>query len=301
MTAIGEPGGGYLVGLIGEGIRASLTPSLHEEEAARLGLVYEYRIWDLLDLARAPGDLGALIAEASAQGYDALNITHPCKQIAVDLVDELDDDARRLGAVNLIVMRGGRTTGYNTDWMGYRDGLLSGLPGASLARVVQVGCGGAGAATAYALLSCGAEELILVDVEAHRSADLAASLHALFPSARVGSAAFDDLDDVLARADGVVHATPLGMAHHPGVAFDVTRLREGTWVSDVVYRPLETELVRTAAARGLPVLDGGRMAVGQAFASMKIITGLRPDQQRMETHFRALIVAESAASGALSD
>ncbi|MCT9819842.1 shikimate dehydrogenase [Microbacterium sp. W1N] len=289
---------GHLVGLIGEGIGASLTPALHEVEAAHLALDYEYRILDLLRLGRAPNELEALIGELIAQGYDAVNVTHPCKQIAFELVDELDEDARRLGAVNLILLRQGRTTGYNTDWMGFRDGLLAGLPGASLARVVQLGCGGAGAATAYALLTCGASELHLVDVDDRRSAALADHLQTLFPAARVLSSPSQGVDAALVTASGVVHATPLGMAHHPGVAFDVDILRDGTWVSEVVYRPLATQLVRDAERRGLPVLSGGLMAVGQAFASMQIITGIRPDRKRMERHFRTLIEHESTAFGA---
>jgi shikimate dehydrogenase len=91
----------------------------------------------------------------------------------------------------------------------------------------------------------------------------------------------------------------MGMLHHPGVAFDLDLLMDGAWVSDVVYRPLETELLRQAAERGHPVLDGGRMAVGQAYASLQIITGALPDRDRMQRHFRALIGAEeqSGAGG----
>ena len=115
----------------------------------------------------------------------------------------------------------------------------------------------------------------------------------------VATVARDDLPEAIARATGVVHATPMGMLHHPGVAFDLDLLREGAWVSDVVYRPLETELLRQAAERGHPVLDGGRMAVGQAYASLQIITGTAPDRDRMQRHFRALIGAEerSGAGG----
>ena len=94
------------------------------------------------------------------------------------------------------------------------------------------------------------------------------------------------------------------MAHHPGIAFDLGLLSDGAWVSDVVYRPLETQLIRQAAERGHPVLDGGRMAVGQAYASLQIITGLSPDRDRMERHFRALIGAEErsgAAGGSLDE
>ena len=295
------PRGRYLVGLIGEGISASLTPPMHEAEAAALGLEYEYRVLDLIALGRPATDVGDLLAESRSAGFAAMNITHPCKQLVVDLVDELDADAAHLQAVNLVVFDGDRLVGYNTDWMGYRESLDAGLPGASFHQVVQIGCGGAGAATAYALLSHGTARLELSDADPGRADDLAARMRVHFPSQTVVTVAPSDLPDVISRADGVVHATPLGMLHHPGVAFDVELLRPGAWVSDVVYRPLETELIRRARRLGHPALDGGRMAVGQACASLRIITGVAPDRERMERHFRALIRAEddSSAGGSL--
>ncbi|MRG60667.1 shikimate dehydrogenase [Agromyces sp. CFH 90414] len=291
--------GRYLVGLIGEGITASLTPAMHEAEAAELGLDYEYRTFDLIELGRPAGDVAAMLAEARAGGFAAMNITHPCKQLAAELVDELDTDAARLGAVNLVVYGEAGLVGYNTDWMGFRDALANGLPTASLEHVVQVGCGGAGAATAYALLAQGAERLELSDVDPARAEELASRMRTHFPRQAVETSPHDDLAAGIARASGVVHATPLGMLHHPGLAFDPDLLREDAWVADVVYRPLETELVRRSLERGHPVLDGGRMAVGQACASLRIITGTSPDRGRMEHHFRALISAEeqSAAGG----
>ena len=285
----------YLVGLIGAGITASLTPPMHEQEASALGLEYEYRIFDLIELGKHPEDVGSLLEEAHRLGYAAMNITHPCKQLVLKIVDELDPDAEHLGAVNLVVFDDDRLIGYNTDWLGYRDGLRSNLPGASFERVVQIGCGGAGAATAYALLSCGTTRLDLYDVEALRANDLADRMRAHFPTQTVATIPTEDLPAAVARATGVVHATPLGMLHHQGVAFDVGYLRQGAWVSDVVYRPLETELIRQAAEQGHPVLDGGRMAVGQAYASLQIITGEQPDRERMERHFRTLVDAEERA------
>ncbi|MGL4257390.1 MAG: shikimate dehydrogenase [Microbacterium sp.] len=285
----------YLVGLVGEGITASLTPPMHEAEAAELGLDYDYRVFDLIELGRPATDVGAILAEAHADGYAAMNITHPCKQLVLDLVDELHPDAAHLRAVNLVVFADGGLIGYNTDWMGYRDGLVDGLPGESFAHVVQVGCGGAGAATAYALLSHGTRRLDLSDADPARAEDLATRMRAHFPGQIVATVGPDMLEAAIAVASGVVHATPLGMLHHPGVAFDLDWLRPGAWVSDVVYRPLETELIREAAERGHPVLDGGRMAVGQACASLQIITGRRPDRDRMQRHFRALIGAEEQA------
>lgn len=285
----------HLVGLIGEGITKSFTPPMHEVEAAALGLDYEYRILDLIELGMRAEDVGELLAEGRRLGYSAMNITHPCKQLVVDIVDQLDPRAEHLGAVNLVVFTNDGMIGYNTDWMGYRDGLVTGLPGASFERVVQVGCGGAGAATAYALLSCGASRLDLFDVDDVRAEDLARRMRPNFPTQTIATIPRESLPGVIANATGVVHATPMGMLHHPGVAFDVDLLRAEAWVSDVVYRPLETELLRRAADRGHAVLDGGRMAVGQAYASLEIITGQKPDRARMENHFRTLIRMEESS------
>ena len=282
----------YLVGLIGDGITASLTPPMHEAEAAALGLDYTYRVFDLIELDRPATDVGAILREGRAAGYAAMNITHPCKQLVLGLVDELDADAAHLRAVNLVVFDGDRLIGYNTDWMGYRDGLVAGLPEASFERVVQVGCGGAGAATAYALLSHGTARLDLCDMDRSRCESLAARMRSHFPGQVVTTLGPGELAPAIAMASGVVHATPVGMLHHPGVAFDPTLLQPDAWVSDVVYRPLETELLRRAAERGHPVLDGGLMAVGQACASLQIITGVEPDRDRMQRHFRALVGAE---------
>lgn len=291
----------YLVGLIGEGITASLTPPMHESEAAALRLDYTYRVLDLIELGRPPQDVGALLAEARAAGFSAMNITHPCKQLVLDVVDELDTDAANLRAVNLVVFEDERTVGYNTDWMGFRDGLVDGLPGASFDRVVQIGCGGAGAATAYALLTHGTKELRLTDADSTRAEDLARRMRAHFPGQQIETISDHALDDAIAGASGVVHATPMGMLHHPGTAFDVGLLNADAWVADVVYRPLETELLRRAAQRGHAVLDGGRMAVGQACASLQIITGASPDRDRMQQHFRALIGAEEQAVEGVPD
>lgn len=289
----------HVVGLIGEGITASFTPPMHEVEAAALGLDYEYRVLDLVVLGKRAEDVGTLLAEAQRLGYSAMNITHPCKQLVLEIVDELDPRAEHLGAVNLVLFEDERMIGYNTDWMGYRDGLVAGLPDASFERVVQIGCGGAGAATAYALLSCGAARLDLFDVDHARSEDLARRMRSHFPAQTVSTIRRDGLSGMIAEASGVVHATPMGMHRHPGVAFDVGLLRPDAWVSDVVYRPLETELIRRAVDTGHAVLDGGWMAVGQAYASLQIITGEQPDRERMEEHFRALIQPEETSGRAV--
>ena len=268
---------------------------MHEEEASALGLDYEYRIFDLIELGKHAEDVGSLLEEARRLGYAAMNITHPCKQLVLEIVDELDPDAEHLGAVNLVVFDDDRLIGYNTDWMGYRDGLLSTLPGASFERVVQIGCGGAGAATAYAL-SCGTSRLDLYDVEDPRAEDLAERMRVHFPTQAVATVPTEDLPAAIARATGVVHATPLGMLHHQGVAFDVgpppgfMGLRCRVSAAGDRAHPASR---RARPSRAGWWSDGCRPGIRQS----SIITGEQPDRNRMERHFRTLVDAEERVAG----
>ena len=279
----------YLVGLLGEGIRQSLTPPMHVKEAERLGIDYEYRLLDLLETGEDPRSTPEIVARARDAGFAALNITHPCKQRVIPVLDELSAEAATLDAVNLVLFRDGRMIGHNTDWTGFKSALLAGLPGARLDAVVQVGVGGAGAATAYALLSAGVKHLVLIDQDPGRAQVVAHKYGAWFPGQSVSVVDDDGLRAALATADGVVNATPMGMAQHPGSAIDLSALDADAWVADIVYLPIETELLRNARSAGHRVLDGGRMAVGQAADSIRLITGLEPDADRMRAHFLQLL------------
>ncbi|MFE2318115.1 shikimate dehydrogenase [Streptomyces sp. NPDC059441] len=271
----------YLVGLIGSGIGPSLSPALHEREADRQGLRYLYRLIDIDMLGVGPEAVGDLVRAARDLGFDGLNITHPCKQLVIDHLDELAPQAAALGAVNTVVFEGGRAIGHNTDVTGFAASFARGLPDVSLERVVQLGAGGAGAAVAHAVLTLGAGHVTVVDAMPDRAADLAAGLSLHFGAGRARAATPDALGELLGRADGVVHATPTGMAAHPGLPFPAELLHPGLWVAEVVYRPLETELLRTARALGCATLDGGGMAVFQAADAFRLFTGREPDAVRM--------------------
>ena len=151
-----------------------------------------------------------------------------------------------------------------------------------------VGAGGAGAAVAHAALELGTDHLTVVDADPRRALELTEALGRVFAPGRLDSAATGDLPALLARADGVIHATPTGMAAHPGTAFAPELLHDGLWVAEVVYRPLETELLRHAREIGCRTLDGGGMAVFQAADSFALFTGIEPDRERMLRHFAAL-------------
>ncbi len=214
-------------------------------------------------------------------GFDGLNITHPCKQLVIDHLDALAPQAEALGAVNTVVFEDGRSVGHNTDVTGFAASFARGLPDVPLERVVQLGAGGAGVAVAHAMLTLGAERVTVVDALGDRAGDLAAALNGHFGVGRAVGATPETLPGLLGRADGLVHATPTGMAAHPGLPLPAELLHPGLWVAEVVYRPLETELLRTARALGCAALDGGGMAVFQAADAFRLFTGREPDSARM--------------------
>src|SRR3977135_3135577 len=109
----------FLVGLIGEGIQESLSPTLHEEEARCQGLTLHYQLIDLAQDGFSVADLPRLIDSAEAAGLHGLNITPPCKQAVLPLLSELSEDARAIGAVNTVIFRKGKRKGFNTDCSGF--------------------------------------------------------------------------------------------------------------------------------------------------------------------------------------
>ncbi|WP_239062065.1 shikimate dehydrogenase [Ideonella livida] len=282
-----------LLGLIGSGIQQSLTPSMQMQEGREHGLRVHYQLIDLDRFGGSPADLPTLLFAAKAMGFAGLNITYPCKQAVIPHLDELSDEAQAMGAVNTVVIRDGRLIGHNTDGSGWARGFTRALPQADLARVALLGAGGAGAAIAHAVLRLGAGELRLVDADPARAAALADELNTRYGAGK--AVAHPSAASALPGATGLIHATPTGMAKLPGLPLDAALLRPDLWVSEVVYFPLETELLRTARALGCPISDGGGMAVGQALGAFELFTGRPADAARVEAHFRGLVMARMAA------
>jgi shikimate dehydrogenase len=278
------------VGLIGAGIGSSLSPALHEREAAEQGLTYAYRLIDIDERGLTPADVDQLLEHAHRAGFSGLNVTHPCKQAVVPHLDALSDDAAALQAVNTVVFEDGRATGHNTDTTGFAENFARGLPDVAVENVVLLGAGGGGTAVAYAALRLGVHRLTVVDIDEERAHACVRQLG----SERVVAGTLDSLAD----ADGLIHATPTGMdGHHPGMPLDDELLHPGLWVAEIVYRPLETPLLRRAREFGCQTLDGGGMAVFQAAGSFELFTGVEPDRERMLRHF-AELSAEPISTGA---
>jgi len=277
--------GSLLCGLIGAGIQRSLSPALQQDEARQHGLRLHYQLIDLDASSRGTAALPTLIDAARLMCFAGLNITYPCKQLVIPLLDAVSDEAEAIGAVNTVVRRGDRLVGHNTDGSGWSWGFRRALPGADLSCVVLLGAGGAGSACADAVLRLGAARLVIVDQDAPRAAALAARLNAHLGGGR--ASASTDLRATLQGASGLIHATPTGMAAHPGLALPASLLHADLWVAEVVYFPLETELLRVARRMGCRTLDGSGMAVHQAAEAFWLFTGLRADAARMRGVFES--------------
>ena len=275
-----------LCGLIGAGIQGSLSPALQEEEARHHGIRLHYQLIDLDGSGCGVDVLPALIEAARVMRFAGLNITYPCKQLVIPLLDELSEEAAVIGAVNTVVRRGDRLVGHNTDGAGWSWGFRRTLPAADLSRVVLIGAGGAGSACADAVLRLGAAHLVIVDTDIPRATALAARLNEHFDDGR--ASASQDVRAALNGASGLIHATPMGTPHSPGLPLPAELLRRTMWVSDVVHVPLDTPLLTVARRIGCDTIDGGHMNVGQAMRAFALFTGREPDAARMNAHFRRL-------------
>jgi shikimate dehydrogenase len=257
--------------LIGWPARHSLSPTILNAGFAALGLDWVFVVHEV-----PPDQGGAALAAVRTLGLGGLSVTMPHKAAAAAAVDERTPVAEDLGAVNCVFWQDGRLVGDNTDGAGFLDALrLDGGVDPAGRPCVVVGAGGAGRAVARALGDAGAAEVVVVNRSpepARRAAALAG------PLGRVGT-----VDDV-AKAEIVVHATPLGMAGAgPGTGgraaalpFDPELLQPGQVVVDLIYHPLTTPLLAEARRRELTAVNGLGMLVHQAAHAFRGWTGEEP-------------------------
>jgi shikimate dehydrogenase len=278
-----------LVGLIGCGIQRSLSPFLHETESQHHAVRLHYQLIDLDTASSSDSFLATVVFMTSLMGFAGFNVTFPFKQTIIPMLHSLSAEAAAVGAVNTVVINDGQLIGHNTDGSGWAWGFTRALPNADLSRVVQLGAGGAGSAVADAALRLGVKKLTVVDCDHPRANALAERLNAIHGDHRV--IADIDIANAMSSATGLIHTTPTGMNKFPGMPLPEALLRADLWVSEIVYLPIETPLLKAAKQRGCATADGCWMTVGQAVGAFKLFTGIEPDAMRMNAHLRALIAA----------
>lgn len=259
---------------------------MHMAEAASQSLRGVYRIIDVDTLPEGEQNLKAIVHAAEVTGFNGLNVTYPFKMEVIPLLDQLSPNAAAVGSVNTIVFRDGKRIGHNTDLWGFAESFRQNMIGSSLETVLLIGAGGAGVAVAHALADCGVQHLKIFDVDTARVEQLARLVLSnrqgltVEPVAKLDAATCTGLS-------GVVNASPVGMAKTPGTPFPLALLKPDMWVADIVYFPLETELLAGARKLGCRVLPGSGMAVFQAVRAFELFTGRRADPVRMKAAFDA--------------
>ncbi|MEO0318274.1 MAG: hypothetical protein RL404_1951 [Pseudomonadota bacterium] len=286
----------HVTGLIGRGIGESRSPRIHESEAAAHDVPLAYRLVDFTALGRPDDDLADMVHLLAGIGFSGCNITFPFKQAVLPLCDDLSEAANALGAVNTLTFQNGTIRGENTDWVGFAWLIEREVGSVDGATIAQVGAGGAGSATAYALARLGARNVVLFDPQPGRAAELAARLATHFPACAFTPA--ETAEAAITEADGVVNATPVGMSSVPGVPFDPALMSPSQWLADIIYFPLETQLLAAARRNGQRVANGVSMVIGQAAEALRLITGITPDRERMLARLEAEIAAERAGAKA---
>lgn len=259
-----------IAGVIGWPVGHSLSPRLHGYWLDRYGLDGAY-----MPLAVRPERVGAAVAGLAALGFAGANVTVPHKEAALEAVDEATATARRIGAVNTLVVQGdGSVAGDNTDAFGFREAVKDAVPGwrADAGPAVVLGAGGAARAVVATLVDEGAPTLRLSNRTPERAKALAAEF-----AGPCAAAPWAERADALAGAALVVNTTSLGMAGQPPLEIDLGALPPDAVVVDIVYRPLRTPLLAAAARRGNLVVDGLGMLMHQARPGFARWFGVEPE------------------------
>jgi shikimate dehydrogenase len=259
-----------LAGVMGWPIAHSLSPRLHGYWLRHYGLDGAY-----VPLPVTPERLEEALRALPALGFRGVNLTIPHKEKALAIVDRTSDAARRIGAVNTVVVgEEGELFGDNTDGFGFLANVEGGCTGwrAKAGPVVLLGAGGAARAVAVALLDAGAPELRLVNRTRGRAEALAGEL-----GATVQVLGWQERDLALDGAALLVNTTSLGMTHQPPLEIALDALPQSALVTDIVYAPLETPLLATARARGHAVVDGLGMLLHQGRPGFRAWFGVDPE------------------------
>ena len=273
-----------IAGVMGWPVGHSRSPRLHGHWFQRYGIDGTY-----IPLPVRPEDVEPAFRALPRVGFRGWNVTVPHKEAAARLVDELDPAAKRIGAVNtVLVLEDGRTRGLNTDGAGFLANLRQQVPQwrAEGGPVVVLGAGGSARAVAAALLDAGVPALRLVNRTVARAAQLAAELKGLGP---IASAGWDNLEHALADAALLVNGTTLGMTGQPPLEIELEALDPRAVVADLVYAPLETGLLAAAKRRGSPTVEGLGMLLHQAVPGFAHWGGRVPE---VDDALRAAVLAD---------
>ena len=275
---IGISGATKNLGVIGWPIVHSLSPAMQEAAIRAAGVDYAY-----IAMPVRPEELPKAVEGLRSLGFRGFNVTIPHKTAVIDCIDEIDEDARRIGAVNTVVNENGKLLGRNTDVLGFLQGLARCGVAIQNHKTVVLGAGGAARAVVWGLIREKAAK-ITVGVRDAEKAKTALADFSQLADIEVCSWSDGRFETALGEADILVNTTPLGMTPKIDEAppVDWNRVRPEAFVYDIIYTPERTRFLREAEARGHRVLNGASMLVGQGAEAFAMWTGIRPDEAVME-------------------
>lgn len=275
-----------LVGLLGNPLGHSFSPAMHNKAFDRLGLNYFY-----LPIEVAADDLADVVRGISKMNFAGYNVTIPHKIQIMALLDHVDDLAKNIGAVNVVRLENGRSTGYNTDGEGFVRSLETEAR-ISMAgkQCFIIGCGGAARAIAMTLAFKGAEKISICNRTEQKARDLVAEINAnVRPCGETVRMEASEIRAGLEQAEVLINTTSIGM--HPDeerLPIAEELIPEGMIVSDIVYNPVKTKLLQVAAKKGCKTVSGLGMLVYQGAEAFKLWTGAQPPVEEMFAVVRSL-------------
>jgi len=261
-----------LTALLGYPVKQSLSALMHNTAFGHLNLDYIYIPFDI-----EQKDLQTTVAGLKTLNFTGFNLTMPHKQEIIQYLDEISKEAKLIGAVNTVVKEKGRLIGYNTDGKGYIASLKEEKIPVKNQKVVMVGSGGAAKSIAIQLAMEGVEEILLLNRTIKPAEEIADTIIENISGCHVKAREFNqsNLQKVLEKANILINCTPLGMYSKKdnSIVEDERILRKDLVVSDLVYNPEETKLLRQGKNRGCKTINGLGMLIWQGALAFKVWTG----------------------------
>ncbi|SIS36758.1 shikimate dehydrogenase [Salimicrobium flavidum] len=246
------------LGLIGSPLGHSLSPWLHEKFMEQSGVSGQYELMEL-----DPENFEREIELMKQKDLDGFNITVPFKREIIPYLDDIDERASYLGAVNTVVVQNGRWKGFNTDGAGYLESVRSIYPEviSESSRVLIIGSGGAARGIAFAL----SELNLTIDIANRTSGKALELIDDLPAKSRGGSLSLNEAAESLDDYDWVIQTTSVGMSPNEGIIpLEIRKIKEGAVFSDIVYKPLKTQFLKEAEGKGAHIHYGHLMLLYQA-------------------------------------
>ncbi|MGI5921014.1 MAG: shikimate dehydrogenase [Syntrophomonadaceae bacterium] len=261
-----------VIGIIGNPLKQTLSPWMHNLTLRKLGLNYVYLPFEV-----SRESLSQVIAAVRTLNIKGLNVTIPFKEAVIPLLDDLSAEARASGAVNVICNDQGRLIGYNTDGRGFVASLAE-KEIALRGRVLFIGAGGATRSVAYELACAGVTHIDFLDLDEKKAIEMASFIGSPDCSAAGHRMTSDNFTNLGHRADIIINASPVGMFPHteqaPVASLDC--VRDDTVICDLIYNPLNTRFLLMGQSRGLKTVSGVSMFVYQGAYTLEILTGVKP-------------------------